>query len=217
MSGEVAPDGSPVDIYLALPAGDVPTLIQSAIPRKSSILELGSGPGRLTHPLIELGHRVTAVDNSPEMLAHVHRGETVVADVYTLDLARTFDAVVAASHLINAPERDRRIQLLGVCRRHVGETGVVLVERYDPHWVASPRASKGQVGDVTVDFEPIEIGDGRFRGRVRYTLGSRSWTQEFTAAQVSDDILREETEETGLRLMGWLNDSRTWALLGPEK
>jgi 2-polyprenyl-3-methyl-5-hydroxy-6-metoxy-1,4-benzoquinol methylase len=59
---DVAPDGSPVEIYRRLPAGNVPQLIHAAVGDGASILELGCGAGRLTHPLAELGHRVVAVD-----------------------------------------------------------------------------------------------------------------------------------------------------------
>ncbi len=41
----------------------------------ASILELGCGAGRVTHPLVALGHPVVAVDESPEMLAHVRGAE----------------------------------------------------------------------------------------------------------------------------------------------
>lgn len=213
MSGGVAPDGSPVEIYLALPAGETPNLIDSAISPSSAVLELGSGPGRITHPLIEMGHHVTAVDDSPEMLEHVRGAETIVADGFELELGRRFDAVVAASHFINAPERGRRLQLLETCRRHVNPEGLILVERYDPEWATDPSPSHGQVGDVTVDFEPIEVDADGFRGRVTYTLGSQSWTQEFSATSVSDDMLRDEAEEAALRLAAWLDEGRSWAKL----
>lgn len=215
MSNVVAPDGSPVEIYLALPAGETPNIIDSAVSPNSAVLELGSGPGRITHPLIEMGHHVTAVDDSPDMLEHVRGAETIVADGFELELGRSFDAVVAASHFINAPERDRRLQLLETCRRHVNSDGVVLVERYNPEWAADPSPGHGQVGDVTVDFEPIEVNAYGFSGRVTYTLGSQSWAQEFSATSVSDDMLRDEAEEAGLRLAGWLDEGRTWAKLVP--
>lgn len=64
-----APDGSPVSLYLALPGGAEAQLIHEAIPESADVLELGCGAGRVTRHLVKLGHAVTAVDNSPEMLA----------------------------------------------------------------------------------------------------------------------------------------------------
>ncbi len=116
MDEGVASDGSPVEVYLALPPGETPALIDGAIPKGSTILELGSGPGRIARQLVSLGHRVVAVDDSPEMLSHIDYAETVLADLFSLDLGRRFDAVVAASHLINAPDRERRLELLAVCK-----------------------------------------------------------------------------------------------------
>lgn len=212
---QVAPDGSPVDVYAALPAGEAPALIDAAIGEPASILELGSGPGRITGPLVARGHRLTAVDESPEMLAHVAGAETVLADLFSLDLGRQFDAVVAASHLINAPDAGRRRALLDVCRRHLRPSGVALVERYEPGWAAAPVARTATVGPVLIDFEPLAVANGAFRGRVRYTLGERSWVQEFEAAAVTDHMLASEAEAAGLELRGWLDEARTWARLTP--
>jgi SAM-dependent methyltransferase len=36
------------------------------------VVDLGAGTGKLTRALVAMGHRVTAVDPLPEMLAHVH-------------------------------------------------------------------------------------------------------------------------------------------------
>jgi SAM-dependent methyltransferase len=215
MVSEVAPDGSPVPVYLALPAGATPALIGSAIAARSTILELGSGPGRMTRALVELGHRITAVDNSPEMLAANHfAAETILADLFTLDLERTFDVVLAASHLINSRDAQQRRDLLDVCGRHLAPHGVVLIERYDPLWVADPEPSESLVGEVHIRFEPLEVGPGWFRGRVTYELAGRSWAQDFDAGQVTDEMLAEEAAATGLRLSGWLDERRSWARLG---
>lgn len=216
MGENVASDGSPVDIYRALPPGDTPGLIDSAIGPRSTILELGSGPGRITHPLVELGHDVVAVDNSEEMLGHVRAAETVLADVFDLNLGRRFDAVVAGSHLINSPERSRRLGLLKVCRRHLKLDGAALVERYEPGWAVAPPPSEGSVGEVHITFEPIQVNEVGFSARVIYEFGSAQWTQVFSAAAVTDETLHDEAAAAGLRLTDWLDEARTWGLLRPE-
>ncbi len=66
-SGHYAPDGSPVELYARLAAGDEPSIVHGAIPAGATVLDLGSGAGRIAHALIALGHPVVAVDNSPEM------------------------------------------------------------------------------------------------------------------------------------------------------
>lgn len=48
--GPVTPDGSPVDVYLALPLEPEFTPLLSALRARSSVLDLGCGVGRLaTH------------------------------------------------------------------------------------------------------------------------------------------------------------------------
>ncbi len=138
-------------MYLALPAGDDPMIIHDASPSGASILELGSGPGRLTRVLIALGHELVAVDDSPEMLAHVTGAETVCGDLFDIELHRRFDVVLAASHLVNHPDPQKRASLLGVCKRHLNPNGCVLVQRYAPGW-PQERQSTGSAGPVDMTF-----------------------------------------------------------------
>ena len=94
---DIAPDGSPVEVYLRLPPGDEPDIIHAAVPEGAAILELGCGAGRLTRTLVALGHPVVAVDESPEMLSHIRGAEAVLADIETLELKRQFAVVLLAS------------------------------------------------------------------------------------------------------------------------
>lgn len=214
---DVSPDGSPIPVYLALPFGDAPSIVHDAVPAGATILELGCGVGRLTRPLVGLGHRVVAVDDSPEMLEHVTGAETLCGDLFTLDLGRTFDAVLAASHLVDVPERERRLELLEVCRRHITADGVVVFQRHDPEWARDPADSEGLSGPVALQFRLLEHRGETFDAAVTYTVGERSWTQSFTAAVLEDDILAEDAETGGLRLDRWLDDRRSWGLLVPRQ
>jgi hypothetical protein len=49
--GKVAPDGSPVELYLRLSSGPAPAIIDKALPRRASILDLGYGTGAVAHEL----------------------------------------------------------------------------------------------------------------------------------------------------------------------
>jgi ubiquinone/menaquinone biosynthesis C-methylase UbiE len=69
-------------------------------------LELGCGEGRVTRDLLDRGHRVTAVDLSPTLLAHAHaadpRADYIVADAARLPFATaTFDVVVSYNSLMD--------------------------------------------------------------------------------------------------------------------
>ena len=213
MSDQVSADGSPVAVYLALPAGDGPMIVHDAIEGGSSILELGSGPGRITRVLVALGHRVTAVDDSDEMLAHVTGATTVCADLFTLALGQRFDVVLAASHLINSPGLEQREALLGVCVEHLKPGGRVILERYSPGWLLTAEATSGRVGPVVVDYEPGEVSGAIRAASVTYRLAGQEWSQHFEASDIDDGQLGRLAESVGLHLVRTLDDAEAWVEL----
>jgi len=114
----VAPDGCPVAVYLALPPMGEAELVHAAVGGGASVLDLGCGTGRIAHGLVELGHEVVGVDESAEMLSHVRGARTVHASIAALDLHRTFDAVLLASHLLNVPDDTERHARVTAAARH---------------------------------------------------------------------------------------------------
>ena len=130
-----------MDFYALMPDFGEPGIVHEAAGTGASILELGCGAGRVTHPLVALGHPVVAVDESPEMLAHVRGAEAVCARIQDLDLGRRFGAVLLASHLINADDETRSV-FLDACRRYVADDGCVIVQQHSPEWFASAKDSE---------------------------------------------------------------------------
>ena len=213
---DVAPDGSPVDVYLALPNEADLARIRTVVPVAASILDLGSGPGRLANPLAADGHHVVAVDDSAEMLSHVVGASTVLADVWQLDLGRKFDVVLALSHLINDRSAARRIKLLKVCRRHLADAGVVVLQRFPPDW--SPVEESGTIGDVNARlFDVRPFDDGGFAAAVEYRLSERSWIQRFEAAIIDDAELNALAAAANLIVRRSLDDVGAWTLLGASR
>jgi len=188
-------------------------VIHGAVERSSSILELGSGPGRLTRVLVALGHSVTAVDDSEEMLRHVTGAETVCADLFHLEIDRRFDVVLAASHLINRPGEENQLSLLRVCRRHVDAGGIVLVERYPPGWILTAQSGENQVGPVQVTFEAGPLENGIRSASMTYRLANQNWRQDFETADVDDAVLDAVAGRAGLHLEGSLDADATWVKL----
>ena len=204
-------DGSSVEFLKLLPAGIEPSLIASAVPARGSILELGAGVGRITHPLVALGYNVTAVDNSPEMLAEIHGAATVLSDIEELSLGRSFDAVLLGSFLIHAPVPGTRAILLEVCRRHVNPSGVVLIQRYRDGWPAS--AVPGYMGekDGIKAFIDDVAHEGQFaRITLRHEAASGTWTQSFTAETLSESELGDALADAGLSLERYIDQDRSW-------
>jgi SAM-dependent methyltransferase len=216
VSTDVAPDGSPVEVYRRLPPAGEAELIHAAVPAGASILELGCGPGRVTRGLVALGHPVTAVDESAEMLAHVDGAERVRASVEALDLGRTFDAVVLGSHFVNEADRGACRRLLEACARHVAPTGSVLIESYPPglDWEASVGKTRF-LGDVAITVTEASVRGRLVDAVVEYGVDGRTWTQQFTARALDEAELRGALREAGLRFDGWLDADLGWSRARP--
>ena len=209
-------DGCSVEYWKLLPAGVEPSLIASAVPSRGSILELGAGVGRITHRLLESGYRVTAVDNSPEMLAEIRGATTVLSDIEDLALSTSFDAVVLGSFLIHAPAPGARATLLKVCRRHVGPSGVVLVQHYRDGWPASAVPSFLGEKDGIKAFVDDIAHDGRFvRMTLRHESASGTWLQSFTAETLSQLELRDALARAGLSFERHIDQDSSWLLARP--
>jgi SAM-dependent methyltransferase len=188
-----------------------PEVVQAAIPAGATILELGSGAGRLTHRLVELGHPVVAVDESPEMLARVRGAETVRARIQDLDLGRPFDAVLLASFLVNTPDEGLRRGFLTACRDHLGEGGCVLVQRHPPGWFDEAAEGEHTSGGVTFRLRDLHRpGPGLLAATAEYQVGERVWTHAFTARRLDDGELAASLAEAGLAVDAYLTGDGSW-------
>jgi 2-polyprenyl-3-methyl-5-hydroxy-6-metoxy-1,4-benzoquinol methylase len=190
----VAPDGSPVEVYLRLPERGEGELVAAACPAPAALLELGCGVGRVTRQLVRLGYSVTAVDESPEMLEHVHGAETVRASIEELELARRFDAVLLLSNLLTVEAPQRRA-FLDTCARHAD---LLVVETLPLAW--RPESSDA----LRID----RIVDGVVHGEVFYDGGgSHAFAMRVFA---DEDELRGVLSDAGWRLDRWLDRDRGW-------
>lgn len=208
------PDGSPVEMYLHLPAGrEEAELVHGALPDGAEILELGCGVGRVTHELVHLGHPVVAVDESEEMLSHVRGAQTVCSRIEELDLDHRFACVLMMSHLVNT-EDSQRSALLVAAARHVAADGVVLIERYDPSWQPEEGPPRRH-GDVLISLEDVRTGPDHFSATARYQLGETIWLQPFTAWILDDRELGESLAAAGLEFSHRPDDSGRWVAARP--
>ncbi len=207
--GDAARDGSPVEIYRALPVGVEPQIIHAAVGEGARILDLGCGTGRIAAPLVDLGHTVVGVDESPGMLAAMDpRVEHVLADARAVRLDRRFDAVVLASHLLNDHDAEA---FLTTALAHVEEGGLIIAEVYPPtmDWAAAVgRTNKW--GPVEVMVIRARVDGPELEAEVRYRLGDRSWHQPFTARIRDESNLRALLADSGLAFDRWLDPSRGW-------
>jgi SAM-dependent methyltransferase len=207
-----APDGSPVALYLKLPGDQEADVIASVAQPSAEVLELGCGAGRVTRGLVARGLHVTAVDNSAEMLAHVFGATTVLADITTLRLDREFDAVVLASHFVNEPDAAERVAYLATCRRHVRDTGRVVVERYAPGWVTTAVATRRERDGVVFDLHDVELVGNVLHATMTYELDGTSFHQPFSALDVDDERLAIDAANAGLVIENVCDDP-AWVVL----
>jgi SAM-dependent methyltransferase len=214
--GVITPDGCAVDFYARIAAMGEPEIVHDAIPAGASILELGCGAGRITHPLTALGHPVTAVDESPEMLAHVRGAETVCARIEELALDRRFDVVLLASHLINADDDAVRDAFLAACLRHVADGGSVIIQQQAPGWFATAADTESTRDGIIIRVRNVSRpAPDVVSATMEYADGDRLWTHAFTARCLGDAALAGVLEGSGLRLDRYLTGDRSWLRAGP--
>jgi SAM-dependent methyltransferase len=217
VSVSVAPDGSPVAVYLTLPGADEATLIHGAIRPSAEILELGCGVGRVTRHLVAMGHPVTGVDDSDAMLTHASRLDgikVVLADIAMLDLApRAWPVVILASHLVNDESGPR---FLAAASRHLDDSGVLLIERHEPGWIDAACPATSARHGVSFSLTDVDHTErGVLRATMIYQMDSTTYRQPFVSHEVDDERLDAMGASTGLRVTGFLDESRTWAVLRP--
>ncbi len=193
-----------------------PGVIARAIPSQAIILELGCGAGRITHPLVALGYRVTAVDSSREMIAQIRGAETVIAAIEGLDLGRTFDAVLLASHLINTPDAVKRVEFMRTCRRHVALDGIVVIQRHDTSAFTEARAaSAGESNGIRFTLSDVNVHGRMVDATATYETADATWSHAFCAELLDDDAIESALNDASLRLVSWLDSMRTWFTATP--
>lgn len=208
--GEQTLDGCSVEFYLSLPPGPEPVLVRDAIEPGASILELGCGVGRITHPLLEMGFAVTPVDNSLEMLSHIAAPVAVHGDIESLALDQSFDAVLLASQLVNAPARETREALLACCDRHLAESGQLIVQCHKPGIEVAAPGPLGERDGVASFLDSVEQRGDILAVSMRWKKGDREWTQSYETCVLSEEALVGELGEQGFVVDRWLDEAHTW-------
>jgi SAM-dependent methyltransferase len=213
--GAITPDGCAVEFYARITAMGEPAIVHDALRPGASILELGSGTGRITGPLVTLGHPVVAVDESPEMLAYVRDAETVCARIENLALGRRFDAVLLASYLINA-DTTTQTAFLAACRRHVAEDGCVIIQQHPPEWFSAAADAESTRDGIIFRMRDVSRpAPNLVSATMEYVDAHRRWTQTFTATRLDETEMAMVLADAGLRLDRYLTDDHAWLRVVP--
>jgi len=214
--GPHTPDGSAVELYEVTQTHGEDELINAAIDPGSSILELGCGTGRITRPLLALGHQVVAVDESPDMVARVPQTETICAGIGDLRLDRRFDVVLMMSYLINVADDEERLRLLRTCAHHVRPGGSVLLQQQIPGQLRGPAVMENEHRRLVIsDVE--ELPGNRQAATLTHTIGDRSWSQRILTQNLSDEYLSAQLAEAGLTVTDYLTPDKSWVRARPVR
>lgn len=211
--GAITDDGCAVDVYLLVPAAGEPELIHAAVPDGASLLDLGAGVGRIADPLVALGHHVVAIDDSPDMLAHVRAARPVNGRIEELALPERFDAAIMASHLANVPDQAKRRALFAAARRHLVPHGTVIAQWHPPTWfdtLRPGRTAPSRIGPVTSTLDVHSVTDGLLDATVTYATDDARWTQTFLARRLSPDELDADLAACGLTRTRYLTADHSW-------
>lgn len=139
------------------------------------ILDVGCGTGRFAIPLAMLGHQVTGLDGSAEMLADARRNAADAKVALTLveadfrDFAldgEPFDFAFAAANSLLHPRTDEELlSCLTAVARHLGPGGVFAFDMFVP--------SPAILARLPGDRYPLTTFDHPSLGRVEVTENTR--------------------------------------------
>jgi SAM-dependent methyltransferase len=209
----VAPDGSPVEVWLRFRVHDQDRIIDEAVPSGGAILELGCGVGRVTQALVARGRRVVAVDESAAMLEHVKGAERVCSTIESLALEERFSGVVLASRLINVADARARDLRLRACARHLRDDGVALFERWSPEHARTWRVGDArEIDGVEIVPQSIERDGTKMRVALAMIVEGREWVQRFEVVILDDEAYFDVLSLAGLEHRRWLDAAKTWGL-----
>jgi SAM-dependent methyltransferase len=212
-----APDGTPVDFFARLGAGESPDAISAYLRPGASVLDLGCGAGRLTKAFVSLGYQVVGVDESSDMLARVTFARTVLSRIEDLRMQEKFDAVLLPSFSVNTVDLGQRRAFLRTCANHVSPNGLVFVQRYDPATVAGTRDGVWlSRNGLRIRMEDVTIHGLTVRSTLVYETedGSPIGRQPWGFLAIEEAELNAELERVALRRVDTLEETQ-WVVARP--
>ncbi|KGX91401.1 hypothetical protein N781_04450 [Pontibacillus halophilus JSM 076056 = DSM 19796] len=144
------------------------------IGEERQVLELGCGTGRLTIPLAERGHDVTAIDLSPQMISILRsklRDEAITpiqANMTSFTLNKAYDVILVSGFTFHALiTYEEQIACLQQIHAHLTPNGLVLIVLFQP----TESVKTEQLGVPTRLWEVVDLHTGRTVQK--YNLGKQ--------------------------------------------
>jgi SAM-dependent methyltransferase len=224
------------DVECGRYTADLPLWRELAGASGGPVLDVGAGTGRVALDLARAGHRVTALDHDPELLAALLdraadlRVETLVADAAGFDAGEAAYALVAVpmQTIQLLPDEAARAGFFASARRAVAPGGLVALaiaetlERFEED-VELPPPDAGEVDGWRYLSQPTavrEVAQGMRIERLRHTIapGGERTTEPnvIVLAPVTVAGLEAEGAAGGLRPGGVRHIAPTAEHVGSE-
>ena len=219
------------DVECGAYTADLPLWRELARQAGGPVLDVGAGTGRVALDLARAGHKVTALDIDPELLAELDERadglpvRTVVADAAGFD-AGTFALVAVPMQTIQLlPER---AGFFASARRAVAPGGLVALaisERLEPFEaeIELPQPDTGEADGWRFLSQPTavrEIPGGMRIERLRHTIGPAgeraTEPNAIVLAAVTAEGIAEEGQAAGLSRHATLHIAPTREHVGSE-
>ena len=155
------------------------------------VIDGTAGAGRICAALLELGVSLAGVRQA------VVDASAPVEDLAAIDLHVRVDHVVLGSHLVNAPEPERRAAFVGLAARHLAADGTLTLEHHPIDWAETAEDVEptpgSALGMVNVRRDPPFVSAVSV-----FDAFGRVVRQPFTARVLSEAELAAELEYAGL-------------------
>jgi SAM-dependent methyltransferase len=197
---------------------DLPVWRRLAAEHDDPVLDVGAGTGRVALDLARHGHRVTALDRDPGLLAELERRadglnvSTACADARSFALPQRFGSIFAPMQTVQLLGASGRERFLRQAARHLLPGGVLalaITEALEPFGgdeaVPLPLPDIRELSGVVYSSQPTAVReqpDGFVLERLRERIGPHGerWTEHdvIHLDRVSAPQLEEEAAAAGL-------------------
>jgi SAM-dependent methyltransferase len=194
------------------------------------VLDVACGTFALDLPLLVRGYHIVGRDLSPAMVAQAHRtlrssrGQSDVGrgDMRTLDLNRSFDAVLCLGTAFNYLVEPTEIRsAVRVFRRHLRPQGILILDLTNfEAWIRNPMNARADVDHIFPDGARVTVfglNDQDLRRQIHHarfiTAAKRGQRLELRFSEARLRIWRRKDLEgllrrSGFGIVGWWGDLR---------
>ncbi|HWM50693.1 MAG TPA: class I SAM-dependent methyltransferase [Thermoplasmata archaeon] len=194
------------------------------------VLDVACGTFSMDVPLLARGYHIVGRDLSPAMVAHARRAlrssrrraDVRRADMRTLDLGRTFDAVLCLGTAFNYLVEPTEIRAtVGVFKKHLHPRGILILDLTNfEAWIRNPMNARAEVDETFPDGVRVTVfglNDQDLRRRIHsarfITAVKRGRRLDLRFSEAPLRIWRKEDlggllRRSGFSILGWWGDLR---------